>query len=313
MFRIARTWQGAFCAALTLAAFSGGTAGAAEGKLLRWKFTPGQTLLFVITQDMNANVKAGEGAAPMKLTNTTSIETSWKVDAVDPKGVASITQTIDRMQMKMQSPQGMMLEYDSAAGKEPEGMAKMMAPILEAMIKKPFLEKMTARGEILEMKAPQGFVESINKMAPQGAGGGFFSDDMMKQMSAFGVFPEEPVTPGKTWNRKMTSKVPVLGSMTAEITYRYVGTEDRDGRPVEKIAVSMLMKLGEEKGQPGLTIKDVETDGTLFFDAAAGRLVQMQTKARMKISVAVGTMKIEQDMEMDQRIEPKPAEAAAKK
>jgi len=312
MFRIARLWRGALCAGLILVLFAGGTARAAEGKLLRWKLTPGDTLHFVITQDMNANVKAGEDAAPMKLTNTTSMESSWKVEAVDPKGVASVTQTIERMQMKLQSPQGVMLEYDSAAGKEPEGMATMLAPMMNAMVKKPFLHKMTARGEILEMKPPQGFVESINKLSGGGAGG-LFSDDMMKQMSALGVFPEEPVTPGKTWSRKVTSKVPVLGSMTVESTFRYVGSEDRGGRTVEKIAVTMLMKLGEEKGQPGLTIKDVETDGTLLFDAAAGRLVQMQAKMKMKMSIAVGTMKIEQDMEMDQRMEPKPAETDAKK
>ena len=191
-------------------------------------------------------------------------------------------------------------------------MAKMMAPMFNAMLKKPFLLKMTARGEVVEMKPPQGFVESINKAAG-GAAGGLFSEDTMKQMGAFGLFPEEPVTPGKTWNRKMTSKVPVIGSMSVDTTFRYVGSENRGGRTLEKIAVTIQIKPGGEKGQATFSMKDIDSEGALYFDAAAGRLAEMQTKLKMSMSVAVGTMKIEQDVEIDQRMELKPAEAAAKK
>jgi hypothetical protein len=294
---------------------SGGAAGAAEGKLLRWKFAPGQTLHYLMTQDMTSNVRAGEGAA-MKLTTNMNMDMILKVEAVDPKGVASLSQTIDRIQMKLQSPQGVMLDYDSASGKEPEGMARMLEPFFSGVLKKPFKMKMTPRGEVIEMKPPQGFLEGVNKMVGGDAMGGLFSEESMTKMSAFGSCPEEPVTPGKTWSRKVTTKVPVLGPMTVETLFRYVGTEDRGGRTLEKIAATMQMKTQdkqEKQEKPAAGMKGIESDGFLYFDNEAGRMAETQAKIKMNISVTVGTMNVEQDVEMDQRMELKHAEAAARK
>ena len=55
--------------------------------------------------------------------------------SVGADGVASVTKTIDRMRSKVESPQGVVIDYDSAANGETAGdskMLKLMVPLLEA-------------------------------------------------------------------------------------------------------------------------------------------------------------------------------------
>jgi hypothetical protein len=104
--------------------------------------------------------------------------------------------------------------------------------------------------------------------------------------------------------------------MTVETLFRYVGTEDRGGRTLEKIAATMQMKTQdkqEKQEKPAAGMKGIESDGFLYFDNEAGRMAETQAKIKMNISVTVGTMNVEQDVEMDQRMELKHAEAAARK
>jgi hypothetical protein len=283
-------------------------------KELRWKFKPGETLHYRMIQEMSMNMRMGEGKPPMATTMNQTVDMSWKAESVDDQGVISMDQTIDRMQMKMQSAQGVLLDYDSSSGKQPEGMGKMLVPMLDAMLKKPFRIKFTPRGEIKDMKLPQGMLESMNKMA-----GGLFSEDTIKQFSEMAVFPEGPLTPGRTWSRKVAMKNPMFGNLVMETIYRYEGPETRDGKTLDKITMSIAFKTEEAKEQgekkaeakPMVEFKDQTGGGTLLFDAEAGRLLETSGKTKMKVDVSVMGQKISQDIETNTQMKLQPAGAGA--
>src|SRR5262249_22093458 len=98
-------------------------------KKLEWKFQPGETLHYTMNQEINQEVSVGGKA--LKVSGTQTMDISWNVKSVQ-QGVASVTQTLDRARMKLSQP-GATVEYDSAAAKEPEGMARLIAPMFQAL------------------------------------------------------------------------------------------------------------------------------------------------------------------------------------
>ena len=305
--RLQWTWKVVALAAALLVA--GGSTAQAQ-KVLRWKFTPGQTLRYVMNQEQSQKIKAG--TTPITMTMTMTMNMTQKIESVDPKGVASVIQTIDRIQMKMTSPQGIGMEYDSASGKPPEGLAKLMAPMFDAMVKKPFTMKMDPQGKVSDMKLPQGFVESVNKISGNPMGG-LFTEEGMQQMTGQGmaVLPEKPVSAGDTWTQQAGMAMPMLGRISVKNTYRYEGTEKRDGKELEKIANTMELDITPEKDKPQpfqIKMTAQEMKGTSYFDNEAGRLVETKTGGTMKMTISVGGQQIEQDIDMSQTLRLAPNE-----
>ena len=110
-----------------------GAGSATPRALLRWKFRPGETLHYVLKQEMIEKVQFAD-KTPMTITLPIvfAYDDAWKIKSVDKEGVATIDRTIDRIQMKIegplkkQGPQGVLIEFDSASDKEPAGMAKVL-------------------------------------------------------------------------------------------------------------------------------------------------------------------------------------------
>jgi hypothetical protein len=277
--------------------------------LLRWKFEKGQKTRMVITQEMQIKMVMQEN--PVLMTTTSTMEFDWEVTALDEQGVATMSLTTDRIRMKMQGPQGVMMEYDSQSDKKPEGMAAMMAPMFKGMLGKPYTTKMDSRGKILEMKLPQGLAESMNKLPGGAQLGSMFTEESMKGMAEIATFPEKPLKPGDTWTRTATMKNPVTGDMITETTFRYVGSEVRDGRKLEKIGMETKMRFGEG-GKVEMKITDQSGEGTLYFDNAAGQFVSSESKSKIKMKISVLGQEMKQEMEILSKVESRPQESAEK-
>ena len=117
-----------FAAASIVTALTVSTAHADSAeRIFRWKLKPGETLKYRMVQEMEQNMRMGEQKSPTAISTKMTMDMDWKVDSVDDQGLINLDQVIQRMQMKVQSAQGVIMEYDSAAGKEPEGMARMIA------------------------------------------------------------------------------------------------------------------------------------------------------------------------------------------
>ena len=145
-----------FAAASVVTALIVGTAnGDPVEKVFRWKLKAGETLKYRMVQDMSQKMHVGEGIPPTAISTKMTMVMLWKVDSVDDQGLITLDQVIESMEMKVQSAQGVIMEYDSESGKEPEGMATMIAPMLKGMLKKPIRTTFTAR-RVQEDQTPAG-------------------------------------------------------------------------------------------------------------------------------------------------------------
>jgi hypothetical protein len=310
--------------------------------LLRWKFKPGETRRYVLTQEMTEKVQMGD-KMPMPITMSLhfTYEDLWRVKSVDREGIATIDRSIDRMQMKVEgprkkdAPRGTLMEFDTASDKEAVGMSKLFAQVAHAMVKKVGVLRINPRGEILDAEPPKGMLEAVTQLLPvSGSLGDFFSSEGMKKMQANIQFPEEPVAPGQTWSYREDFQVPALfGTLGMDQRYEYLGTEQRDGVELKKIGILVSMtsgegakaevkakdkpaekKEGEKKPEgkrpamPFVKFKTCDSSGTIYFDNARGRIVDsaMKLKVQAEISVMGQTGTIEMDGNL--RIELKPAE-----
>jgi hypothetical protein len=276
--------------------------------VLRWKFTPGETLHYVIQQKIVQKVKMG--VTPITMTMTQRMDMSWEVEKVDAKGVASAKHTMTRIQMKMESSQGVMLDYDSASGTEPEGIqGKMLGPVFQAMVNKPISMKMSPRGEISDIQVPQAMIDGFSKLPGMDKIGSTFFESFAKQPFGLGMMPEEAVAPGDTWKEEMEVAMPMMGSMKAQQTYEYLGSEARSGKELEKLRVGLQLDFaaGEEKPAISMKVTEQDTSGTAWFDNVAGRLAETETKSKMKMEITVADMTMESDMEMDAVLKLQPA------
>jgi hypothetical protein len=274
-------------------------------KLLRWKYRAGETLQYELVQGMKQKLYPGGDAPPMDFTTTQVMDFSEKIESVDPQGPASMTQTVTRSRFKLQSPQGIVIDYDTASGKKPEGMATMLQPMFEAVINKPIQMKITERGEVKDMKLPAGMLESINKVAGSGPTGNVFSEDFLRQLSEICVFPQEPVSPGSTWKHTVTTKDSALGQMVVTNLMRYEGTENRNGLPVEKITFSTQFQKPQQQKPGTVGIKEQTGGGTIYFDAAAGQIQESINQMTMKMDITVMGRMMNQDLEMNLVLKPK--------
>jgi hypothetical protein len=267
-------------------------------KVLRWKFQAGQQLNYQLEQRMKQELTPPNSPA-MQFSTVQTMTMKWEVKSIQEDGTAIVEQTVDRFRTKMESPQGIMLEYDSASGKEPEGLGKMLLPMLQALLNRPILLTYTPRGEIKEMKLPNGFMEKINQLAGGGQFGQLFSEDWMKQLSNMSVLAEGPVEPGQTWQNEATMSNPVVGQMKVITKSRYEGTVERDGRSLDRISTTIQF-VPENKEQPGIVgIREQTSDGTTDFDTEAGRLQESQSRTTMKMNINILGQKMLQDLQID--------------
>ncbi len=308
------------------------------GKVFRWKLKPGETLNYRVVEDIVQNVREGAAKGPQVLSTKLTMDMVWKVDSVDDHGLITLDELIQRMVLKTQSAQGVLLEYDSR--KAPEGMAKMVAPILEAMLQKPFRVTMTPQGGQKKVKFPPGMLETFSKLIGVQLGN-LLSEDSMEQMGTMSVFPEGPIAPGHSWTEAKNIKIPFLGDQSVTTTFRYLGTEARDGRTLDKTDVTMTMKPERKKqeGEKKEAVKDTapkpecekkegekkqgekkevasgltvtEGKGVLLFDNDAGRLVETTIKMKMKLDMNILGRAIVMDMDVNVHVGLEPAKAGA--
>src|SRR4051812_2500102 len=145
-------WSRIVPAILVASLASGAGRSVSGAETLRWKFTPGESLRYSMVQETTQGLKAMGQEFKTNLNQT--VDLHWSVKSVSSEGVADMSQTIDRVRMKVDGPGGS-FEYDSQAGKAPEGpVANALGPLLKALVGAEFTLKMNARGELSDVKVP---------------------------------------------------------------------------------------------------------------------------------------------------------------
>jgi hypothetical protein len=125
------------------------------------------------------------------------------------------------------------------------------------------------------------------------------SEDALKKSvrEAMAFLPDRPVKEGDTWERTVEQPFGVLGTLRETRTYKLEGKEDQGGKKVDKITFTSAVDYKPGKPDKALAyhvisgeMKADEAKGTVHFDAAAGRVVQieshMKLRGRMVLSIS---------------------------
>jgi hypothetical protein len=283
--------------ALAVLAVTAVAAAGADAKL-RWKFRKDKPYNYVLTQDVDMNMKLPNNNVRTKLSQVS--EVTWKVEAVKPDGSAEIAQILNRMRMKMEGPTGN-FELDSnqkgdAAGAGPaEALNKMMQGIVGVPIR--FV--MSARGEVISVKVPEKVMEALKTAGPGGqAFAGGFSEKGMKQLleQSSVLLPEQAVSPGTTWVQKRSVETAGMGSMDIDTTYTDKG--ETPGKPdLRSIDGAITMQFHQPENSPvSMRIASQDNAAKFLFNTTAGHLSRTEMKQNMQMEISAGGQSFTQDL-----------------
>jgi hypothetical protein len=307
----ASTWLVAF---LVVGGLFVATSAQAE-EALRWKFKVGEKLDYDMVQQMSMEISGAPFPKPLTTEMRQEMNMTWDVQGVDEKtGEAVIKQKFDRVKMKMNSPMGA-FDYDSKSEEAPTGLGAIIAPMYKAMTAGEFEITMTSRGEVKDVKIPEGVLAALKNSPAAGQMGDIASSEGFKKMISQGalVLPKDPPKKGDTWTTKVEMKNAAVGTQTIETTYRYEGTKDIKGATFALIKPTLKMEFGAavEGQKPAMSIKEQSSDGEVLFNIAAGRLQSTTLNQKVTIQANAAGQPIEQ--KIDQKIEVKVSPAGEKK
>jgi hypothetical protein len=286
--RVART----LALALLVAGFGSSTAFAQSKTLLRWKFKPGETLAYTMA---STTVTTGQDPTgrEMKRTIELTLDMTWAIKGVDASGLASLTQTIDRVRISMSSP-GSKISADS---KEAGDGESLFGPMFKLLVGAEFYSKMNPRGELTEIKLSDKLLANLNEA--EGGPKGQFSEEGLKNilMQMVVPLPEAGVASGENWVRKLTIPTNVDGqNRPIEQIFTFRGP-DPAATGLEAIDYTTRMEPLKLDPRTPVVYKKETADGRFDFDNVSGRIVKSNSQEVMEFTMTM------QGKEFPQKVE----------
>lgn len=253
---------------------------------LQWKLQKGDVFSMKMKQVVKQKTQAFGQVQEVPITST--MDMTWKVTDSSAEDF-SVEQTIDRFQLEMQAA-GQDLKYDSAS----DDVNPLLGPVAAAIkpiVGKAFIQRNARSGEVLETVLPKELEQS------EGGAGNLLSGETLKQMTSQAalVFPKEGLVRGKEWetNAEVTNNGITMKLVTK---YRYDGTEEVDGRPLHKFHTTVETSILKPLPGMEIAIKNQDTQGDLYFDAEAGRMVSAKTEQVLEMEIRAQGQAIVQTM-----------------
>jgi hypothetical protein len=262
---------------------------------LTWKFTPGLTNRYRMTQDTHLTINSG-ATGDAKTHTVMTIDISWTVEKVNDDGSAVLKQQIDRMRIKAETGDAQVAEIDSASKEDPQGQAATLVPLLKALSGNPFTVTMTARGEVKNVEVPEAMVEALKNQPGAAQMGDLATPEGFKKLvgQASFVLPEK-LEPGVTWTAKTEANMPAVGTQTATTTYKYEGPREVDGKQMEVFSATLDVKFSG--GQIPVEITNQESQGEILFNRNDGRLESSVIKQLTEWKLTVSDQAIKQKID----------------
>ena len=262
---------------------------------LTWKFAPGLTNRYRMTQDTHLTINSG-ATGDAKTHSVLTIDISWTVQKVNDDGSAVLKQQIDRMRIRAETGDAQVAEIDSASEEDPQGQAATLVPLLKALSGNPFTVTMTARGEVKNVEVPEAIVEALKNQPGAAQMGDLATPEGFKKLvgQASFVLPEK-LEPGVTWTAKVESNLPAVGTQTATTTYKYEGPREVDGKVMEVFSATLDVKFAG--GQIPVEITNQESKGEILFNRNDGRLESSGIKQLTEWKLVVSGQSIKQKID----------------
>ena len=131
--------------------------------VLKWKFKEGDKLNYALQQKADIIIDANGVEFDIKVGQT--MDLTWNVKSVASDGTVELSQTVDRVQLKMSTPFTGEFVYDSKdEDNAPTGEIwdRMGGPI-KALVGGEFLIKLKANGQVDEIKLPEKLTELLSQ------------------------------------------------------------------------------------------------------------------------------------------------------
>lgn len=137
---------------------------------------------------------------------------------------------------------------------------------------------------------------------------------------AFAFLPREPIRPGHSWERRLTTSLGPIGAVTGRQIYTYEGVEPGDGSRLHSIRLDLQLEYLPPRAEAGILPFQVERGelrvvggkGRLWFDSYAGRLVRSEMNLKIVGTLVLSvqgqqyTLELEQDQDVQIRISNEP-------
>jgi hypothetical protein len=269
---------------------------------LRWKFTKGQKIHYTMTQKTTTKMEAQGQKLDTNMTQ--DIDMTWAVTDVDAAGNAEMDQTLDRIVFTMSGPAGEVKVDTSKEGEADAGPLGTVTKLFRAMAGNAFHMKMSARGDISDVKVPPKVLDAFKNAGPAAASNPMFSEDGLKRMinQASLVLPEEAVEKGHTWKAAKSFSMPPLGTIALDSNYTYEGPAG----PYDRIGVTVKTEIKPAEGGPfEIKILAQDNKGGFRFDRKAGILRGSELTQKMTMQISVQGQEIVQEVDSTTKMDEK--------
>ncbi len=270
---------------------------------IRYKFNKGEVTNYVVSQTVNMAMKLPQPAQSVTTRMQQQMFIQTTVDDVLADGSSKQRMVIRRLVMKT-SNEGVpgnagSFEYDSASEEKPTGpLADVLLKSLEPLVGAEWKQTISPLGKVSDIEIPEKVVESLKSNPGAAMMGSMATADGLKQISSQSsmAFPEEPLSPGKTWESTVDLKLP-FGTMATKKIMKYIGPAD-SGR--EKLSMETdLSFVPNAESAIQLKVVDNESEGDVLFDTQRGRLERSKLHQVTTMQVAAGGQTIDQVVTTD--------------
>jgi hypothetical protein len=270
------------CVGVALSA--GCTAQDPASTLLRWKFRSGQKLR--VCASRSAGVGTISTTANVADATESVIHAMFDVTTVDHLGTAQVDASVERIQLKVQSPHGTItIDSDAPEERQAKEHLSQWRAVKEAIRTLKIHFVIDNRGRVVAVKTDENAHKRLGLAMPDSLDR--LSEEGLKRTlrQIFPVFPESPLAIGDTWSDSLElncSRNDPCGKVS--ITYRYAGRSRDQNADVEKIVTDATLEYDPNATRDGVPfrIAEQENSGVILFDNVNGQQM-IQNNSEMRI------------------------------
>lgn len=276
----------------------------------QWIFREGDQLGYRLTQDAEMQLDLGT-AGELSTHIVQTVDFRWEVE-LEENGTAGIAQHIDRVQLTIDAPDRVEMQFDSQQADTPSGYGAMLAPLVKVLLATPVKMVVTPSGKVEDIEIPARIVEAYNTSPGGKLLGELATPEGLEQCMRRNVFqlPEvEQLEVGYEWSNTVRQQNPQVGAMMLTTTYRYQDAEQRDEAVVEVFDVSqelMVQAPQEETAEATMEIREQSSSGQVRFNRTAGRLEQFSTSLQTTAEIRLEENTTTQTMHLQTKFEWQP-------
>lgn len=258
-------------------------------EMLKWTLQPGETLTYVVKQQTTTDREIGKQTMNTSMQQT--MEMAWKVGEVTADGDATVAQSIDRMQIRMEGDAIGEIQFDTNDKEEPANpLIKSISRQYRRIIGQSFNVTMKPSGKLENVEVPAELLKLVTESK------GPLTEETLKQTmeQTSIVLPEKPVAKGDSWNSTKLINFE-YGSMKIASTMTYEGKDPATGLAIiaMKPSISMTSKDGSETQ---MKLTSSEGSGRTLFDLAKGRISRSDLDVTMQMQLVRAGQSVNQTL-----------------